>query len=451
MQPVESLRDRVAVVTGAGRGIGRSIALALARAGMTVAGLARSASELQETTALITGAGGRAQGLETDVTKREEVWATIARIEREHGALDVLVNNAAQIGPIGPFHETEIAAWWCAVQVNLLGAIHCMQAVAPGMVARRSGRIINIVTSAVPFAFLSSYVVSKTALIRLTEIVGSELQPYGVTVLALVPGTVRTAMAGHSLQSPAGRRWLPWFGEIFAQGLDVPVEVPADYVVQLATGRGDALTGRTVSVADDLDALLENLPLIEAQSLYSLRVGSLSRAAGTAIEAIRLQGERGFQALRIERLLTATPAVVHGLWLDATAVRSWFVYQAGVHWSRKPQLEPWVGGHYDWEVASDTGPDEVFHFQGTYLQIDSPARLTFSWNWESLPIEGVGGPGRTQVEIRLLADGDNTTLTLTQRGFTNPTARAAHLKGWNRCLDGMTDLIARLPRGPEPI
>src|SRR5215472_6095856 len=108
MRPTESLRGQTAVVTGAGRGIGRAIALALSAAGMTVVGLARSLSELEETTGLIAKAGGRAEGLPVDVAKREEVEAAITRIEREHGAVHVLVNNAAQVGPIGPFHETDV-------------------------------------------------------------------------------------------------------------------------------------------------------------------------------------------------------------------------------------------------------------------------------------------------------------------------------------------------------
>jgi len=441
MRTTESLRERIAVVTGAGRGIGRAIALALAGAGMTVVGLARTMSDLEETTQLIAKSGGQAEALRVDVASRDQVEAAIARIERQHGALHVLVNNAARIGPIGPFHETDIEAWWAAMEVNLRGAVHCMRAASPGMVSRRCGRIINVVTSAVPFAFLSSYLVSKTALLRLTEIIGSELQPHGVSVFGLIPGTVRTAMAEHSLHSPEGRRWLPWFESIFTQELDVPVELPAEYVVQLARGRGDALTGRTVSVADDLDALSESIAQIQAENLHSLRLQRLSEAPGTPVEAIRREGERGFQMLRIERSLKASPDTVLRLWLDPAAVRSWFTYHASVRWSREPQIEARLGGHYDWEVVSATEPAEVFHFQGTYLQIESGSTLAFSWNWEHLPIEGVTGPGRTQIEITLVPQGNGTKLTLLQRGFASPAARAAHLKGWNRCLDGMRQLL----------
>jgi NAD(P)-dependent dehydrogenase (short-subunit alcohol dehydrogenase family)/uncharacterized protein YndB with AHSA1/START domain len=439
-RPMEDLHGRIAVVTGGGRGIGRAITLALAAAGMTVVSLARSVLELEETRALAAKVGDRAEGLSVDITNRAAVEAAIAQVQRDYGGLHVLVNNAAQVGPIGPFHQTEVCSWWAAMEVNLLGAIHCTRAAAPGMVSRRSGRIINIVTSAVPLAYLSSYIVSKTALIRLTEIVGSELQPYGVSVIALIPGTTRTAMAEHSLRSPEGRRWIPWFKSIFAQGLDVPVEVPANYVVQLASGRGDALTGRTVSIGQDLDTLSKNDQL-EAGDMCTLRLQGLTRIAGGPIEAIRREGERGFQVLKIERTFMAPPDVVLQLWLDPTSVRSWFAHQCGVHWSREPRIQARLGGQFDWEVVSDTNPTEVFHFRGTYLRIESGSRLVFSWNWENLPIDAVDGPGSTHIDITVVAEGNSTKLTLLQKDIPSPAARLAHLKGWNRCLDGIWELI----------
>jgi len=441
---LEELHSRVAVVTGAGRGIGRAIARALADAGMTVIGLARSASDLDDTTALILKSGGRAHAMPLDIVNRRAVEATIARVEREHGAVDVLVNNAAQIGPIGPFHEAEVDPWWAAVQVNLLGAVHCIRAAAPGMAARRSGRIINIVTNALPLAYLSSYIVSKTALIRLTEIVGSELQPHGVSVISLIPGTTRTAMSEHSLQSPDGQRWLPWFASIFTQKLDVAVEVPAQFVVQLASGGGDALTGRTVSIGDDLTALSKYKEL-ETEELRTLRLQGLAGTTDRRIGSIRREGERGFQVLRIERSFGVAPDVILRLWLDPAAVRRWFVHHARAHWLHEPQIDPWCGGQYDWQVVSDSDPGQAFHFHGSYLTIENGSRLAFSWNWEHLPVEGIEGPGRTHVDVTVGPEGTGTKLTLQQKGLPTPAARLAHLQGWNRCLDGMAAVLEERP------
>jgi uncharacterized protein YndB with AHSA1/START domain len=100
-----------------------------------------------------------------------------------------------------------------------------------------------------------------------------------------------------------------------------------------------------------------------------------------------------------------------------------------------------LGGQYDWEVVSDTNPTEIFHFHGTYLRIESGSRLAFSWIWEHLPVDGVEGPGSTHVDITVVSEGNGTRLTLLQKDIPSPAARLAHQKGWNRCLDGMRELL----------
>ena len=122
------------------------------------------------------------------------------------------------------------------------------------MVARRQGRIVNMVSDAGRLAipYLSAYVVGKTSLIRLTEVLAQELQPHGVSVFAVIPGTVRTAFTEEALRSSDAQQWLPWFGEIFAAGLDVPPELVAGLIHALASGKADGLTGQVVSVTDDL-------------------------------------------------------------------------------------------------------------------------------------------------------------------------------------------------------
>jgi NAD(P)-dependent dehydrogenase (short-subunit alcohol dehydrogenase family) len=221
------LAGQVAVVTGAGRGIGRAIAAALSAAGMTTAVLARSASEIEETARTIEDAGGRAKPFAVDVTDAAAVGKAFEKIERSLGSVALLVNNAAIPGPIGPFWETDAEQWWRTLDVNLRGAMLCARAVLPGMISRRKGRIINIASSAIPVAYFSSYATSKAALVRFTETVAAEIKPHGISMFAVAPGTVRTAMAEHSLRSPDGQKWLPWFKRIFDQGLDVPVERPA--------------------------------------------------------------------------------------------------------------------------------------------------------------------------------------------------------------------------------
>jgi len=289
-----SLRNQVAIVTGAGRGIGRAIAQALAAASAKVAVAARSEKELAETVALIEADGGTAAAFPADVTNASAISSAFAEIERALGPVDLLVNNAGIIGPIAPFWEQLLDEWWRAVDVNLRGPAVCSHRVLPRMVARRRGRIVNVISGGAAFALthFSAYIASKTALARFTEILATEVKPDGVAVFALSPATVRTAMSEHSLNSPEGRKWIPWFRRVFDEGLVVPAERPAQMVVELASGRADALSGRFLSVSDDLDLLLADLEEIERDHLYSLRVRKLAAAASNPkFDAIRAVGE----------------------------------------------------------------------------------------------------------------------------------------------------------------
>jgi NAD(P)-dependent dehydrogenase (short-subunit alcohol dehydrogenase family) len=287
------LSGQVAVVTGGGRGIGRACALTLARAGARTAVLARSGSEVTETAERIKEAGGQALAFVADVTNAGDISKTIEKIDSSLGPINLLVNNAGIPGPIGPFWETEADEWWRTMNVNLRGAVLCARAVLPGMRVRRQGRVINIASSAIPIAYFSSYATNKTALVRFTEIVAAEIKPYGVSMFAVGPGTVRTAMAEHSLYSQQGQKWLPWFQRIFDEGLDLPADRPSQLVLDLASGRADSLSGRFLSVMDDLDSLLRSVKEIEEQNLYSLRMRTLKAGdASLALASIRAEAER---------------------------------------------------------------------------------------------------------------------------------------------------------------
>src|SRR5579864_7237304 len=252
------LQDRVAVITGGGRGIGRAIAQTLAAAGARVAVIARSREELAETVCLIKQSGGTAQAFSADVTNPAAVESAMQAINQLLGPVDVLVNNAASVKPFGPFWETDLNEWWRSMEVNVRGPLQCALSVLPGMVSRKHGRIINIASGAGTMAtpYYSSYVISKTALIRFTECLALETKACGLTVFAISPGTVRTAMSEYSLNSPEGQKWLPWFRRIMDENIDVPAERPAKLVLELASGRLDALSGRFISIYDDLDALV---------------------------------------------------------------------------------------------------------------------------------------------------------------------------------------------------
>jgi NAD(P)-dependent dehydrogenase (short-subunit alcohol dehydrogenase family) len=173
--------------------------------------------------------------------------------------------------------ETDPGDWWHSIEVNLRGPYLCSRALLPGMIERRRGRIINLSTSAasVAVAHMGAYVIAKTALLRFTENLAAELVNSGVSVFAIDPGTVRTAMSEHVLESEAGKKWLPWFGKLFERGRDVPAEKAAQLVVRLAAGRADALSGRFIDVSDDLGKLLGRWHEIKRDHLYTLRVRKL--------------------------------------------------------------------------------------------------------------------------------------------------------------------------------
>jgi NAD(P)-dependent dehydrogenase (short-subunit alcohol dehydrogenase family) len=254
-----NLPGQVAIVTGGGRGIGRAIALGLAKAGCTVALVARSEDQLAETARQITQLSSRAISVTADVSDPAAVERIVREVEKSLGSVNLLVNNAGVAGPIGPTWETDPDDWWRCLEVNLRGPMLCSRAVLPGMIARGGGRIVNVASGAGTFAipYLGAYVTSKTALIRFTEILALEAAQHGVNVFAIEPGTVRTAMAEYALESKEGKRWLPWLGEVFQRGEDVPPDHPADLVVLLASGRVDALSGRFFTIKDDVVGLVE--------------------------------------------------------------------------------------------------------------------------------------------------------------------------------------------------
>jgi NAD(P)-dependent dehydrogenase (short-subunit alcohol dehydrogenase family) len=269
------LSGQVALVTGGGRGLGRAFAQALARAGAAVSVIARSEDQLAETVRLIQGAGGRAIAIPADVTDRDAVEGAVATIERRLGSVDLLANNAGVYAPVGPAWEVDPDRWWRTIEVNLLGPFLCARAVLPGMVARRRGRIINISSgaAAVQYPYGSAYGISKAALTFMTNSLAAETKGYGVSVFSYVPGTVRTAMSEHLAESPEVHRWIGYrFRKKFEEGSDTPVEEAVRVFMILASGRADALSGRHISVSDDVAELVRRVEEIEKNDLYTLRL-----------------------------------------------------------------------------------------------------------------------------------------------------------------------------------
>jgi len=268
------LNGQVAIVTGGGRGIGRAMAQALARAGAAVAVVARTAEQLAETAALIEEAGGRAVAFPADVTDQRAIERTVAQVEEQLGSLDLLVNNAGVGGPIGPAWENDPEAWWRSIDVNVRGPFLCSRAVLPGMVARRRGRIVNVTgVASTPWPYASALALSKTALLRFSENLAAETKEHGVSVFAIHPGLVRTAMTEGGAESPEIEKWLgDGLRRALAEGHDVPAERAADLVLFLASGQADALSGCFISVDSDVAEMVRRAQEIQQDDLYRLRL-----------------------------------------------------------------------------------------------------------------------------------------------------------------------------------
>jgi NAD(P)-dependent dehydrogenase (short-subunit alcohol dehydrogenase family) len=269
------LGGQVAIVTGAGRGIGRAMAGALAMAGAAVAAVARSEDQLAETVELVRGMGGRAIALPADVTDRQAVDRAVGETERRLGPVDLLVHNAGHGGRVGPLWEIEPDEWWRCVEVNLRGAFLCTRAVVPGMVARRRGRII--ITSSLagvgPWPYMSAYAVGKAAVTRFGENLAAETAPFGVSVFALHPGSVRTAMWESIFLSDEAARYLPdTYNYVSRGGSGVPAECSAKLALLLASGPLDALSGCLISVEDDVAGMVQRAEEIRERELYTLRL-----------------------------------------------------------------------------------------------------------------------------------------------------------------------------------
>jgi 2-deoxy-D-gluconate 3-dehydrogenase len=239
------LSGRVAVVTGGNGGIGRGIALGLARAGAAVAILARNEDRNRAVLGELLALGGGAIALRLDVTERAALAPAMAEVERQLGPVDILVNNAGIAIPGGVL-KAEAAAWDRVLETNLNSCFLLSQIAARSMAARRRGKIINIASEYSRFgnAIAPSYAASKGGLVQLTKSMAVELAAHNIQVNAMVPGWIESDMT-----APIKGR--PFYDEIIrrtpAGRLGMPEEC-AGAAIFLASPASDFVTGATIFV-----------------------------------------------------------------------------------------------------------------------------------------------------------------------------------------------------------
>ena len=231
---IVSLQGKTAVVTGAGRGIGHAVAVELAAAGMAVALVARSEDQLAETAQQVKHLGAVAVVVPTDLADLSQVTRAIHLATDQLGTIDVLINDAAVVGPLGPSVLVDPTEWAFAFNVNVVAAAALSFAVLPGMVERGWGRMVNV-SSAIAahpgsMVGMNAYAASKAALEAHTVNLAAELAGSGVTVNAFRPGSVDTAMqAGMRGQDPTriGAALHEWFARSYAEGAMITPEQSA--------------------------------------------------------------------------------------------------------------------------------------------------------------------------------------------------------------------------------
>ena len=271
------LEGQVAVITGAGRGIGRAIALSYAREGAQLALAARSESELEQTVVAVTELGAEAIAVPTDITSQGHTERLAQAVVERFGRIDVLVNNAGISGPIGPLQDNDIAEWVDTINVNLTGTFLVCRAVIPVMLEQGGGRIINLSGAGVANAWsnMSAYCSSKVAVVRLTEVLAQELEGKGIFVNALGPGSVHTSMWEKMTEqaAEAGADFIHGLGQRVLSGGGASIDDCAELAVWLASDESGTLTGRIISAAaDDFRSLTPMISEIMAGDAYTLRV-----------------------------------------------------------------------------------------------------------------------------------------------------------------------------------
>jgi len=247
-----TLAGKHAFVTGGGRGIGRAVAAALARAGAAVTVIGRTEAPLREAVA-----AGEAAGCGVaDVTDVVEVKRQITAAEAARGPIAILINNAGSVES-GPFIKADPSVFRAMWNVHLMGAVYATQAVLPGMIERGFGRIVNVASTAglKGYAYVSAYCAAKHALVGLTRALAAETAARGVTVNAVCPGYTDTDLVRDSIKSVAAKTGRPQADVLAEYQKDAPIgrlirpEEVAAAVVYLCSPEAAAVTGTTLTIA----------------------------------------------------------------------------------------------------------------------------------------------------------------------------------------------------------
>ncbi len=239
------LENKVAIVTGAGRGIGRAIAIAFAAEGANIVATARTKEEIEETCREVKGLGRQGLAIPTDVTKADQIERMVQKAVTHFKKIDILVNNAGII-KLTPVLELTEADWDRIIDINLKGTLLCSQATARHMIKQKRGKIINIASigAHVGAPGSAAYAASKGGVIQLTKVLAVELGIYNINVNVVSPGLTMTAMAAYVTQERSNSQDSD---RVPLRRLAKPEDI-ADAVLYLASSGSDYVTGQEIIV-----------------------------------------------------------------------------------------------------------------------------------------------------------------------------------------------------------
>jgi len=266
----------VAIITGAGRGIGRALSSRLAKDGATLSLISRTRNELEDAAKALRKSGTSVLARSGDVSNADDVRTLVEETLGHLGRVDVLVNNASILGPVGPMEESDCDAWIRTVKVNLIGVFLCCKYVIPWMKKQKSGKIINIsgAGAPMPYPWFSAYSASKTGVLGLTQTLAEEVKEYNIQVNAVAPGIANTRMQDEILSAGA------LAGEAFLQAKEVKEKGGVDLakvselVAFLASEDSDGITGKFFSARWDDWQSLEDRSRLEGlvgSEMYTVR------------------------------------------------------------------------------------------------------------------------------------------------------------------------------------
>jgi NAD(P)-dependent dehydrogenase (short-subunit alcohol dehydrogenase family) len=249
------LRDKNVLITGAGRGVGKRLAMGFAQAGARVGLLARSQSDLDLAKLEIEQVGGSALRLRADVRDLDQMCAAVECMRGELGSVDVLIASAGVLGPIGPLHRTDARVWKETIDINLTGAAHSCRAVLPSMVEQRSGKIILVVGGGSGHSRpnFSAHAASKAGLVRMAECIADEVRDDNVQVNCIAPGNVYSNMTDEILlagETDAGPKEIEEAEQVRVTG-GTPPDKQIQLALFLASERSNHISGKLIHVNDD--------------------------------------------------------------------------------------------------------------------------------------------------------------------------------------------------------